>query len=189
MKIVEIKVYKFDELSKEVQEKVIEDFRNESYTHLDFFEDFCHDHLREKGFNNIDLIYSLSYCPGDGLSFSSDFNHDNLKQMFIDVLGKHKSRTADIIASYCDVGLNYNAGHYCYARRQDVDIILDGFDYPNIERIIDKVRTELEDLYMGECSYLQDKGYEELKYQQSDEYIIETIRANDYDFTEDGVIF
>lgn len=75
----QINIYKFDELSKEIQEKLIEkeiECQNEIYC-----EDFLHNDMQEEAKrllhkyfknNNVELnkiYYDLSYCQGSGAMF------------------------------------------------------------------------------------------------------------------------
>lgn len=61
MKTVTLDVFKFEELSPEVQEKVITDFReNAEYFDEGIIEDLTH-FLTDCGFSNFEIAYSLDY--------------------------------------------------------------------------------------------------------------------------------
>jgi hypothetical protein len=196
MRIIETKAYKFDELSEEAKGNAIENFRShqqQNGDYLFFFAENCSEQAKEKGFEEIDLTYSLSYCQGDGLSFSAK-EYTKLEELFIEVLGKGKEKTAKILAENCDVKIEKNRGHYCYASKNDVDIYLESYtssmncrNFDNCEDVVNQVRTNLENIYLELCKQLENEGYADIEYQDSDEAITESIEANEYEFTEDGI--
>lgn len=198
MRIAETKVFTFDELSQEAKEVAIEKQRQWQYEYgeyLHFFQDTCEEHIMRAGFNGIKLQYSLSYCQGDGLSFSAE-SYDNLEQIYLDILGKGKEKTAKILADNTTFQAKGNDGRYCFASKSDIDMYLENWnsainvtDTDNIDEVIEVALSRVEDIYMELCKELEDMGYAEIEYQNSDEVIIENIKANDYEFTEDGLIF
>lgn len=72
MRIIEKVVYKFEELGKGIQSKIIENWNNEESINLDFLVDNWKERIQEIGFNEVEIRYSLSYCQGDGASFKFD---------------------------------------------------------------------------------------------------------------------
>lgn len=195
MRIIETKAYKFDELSKEAKENAIEKFRNQQQQHgeyLYFFAESCSEQAKEKGFEEIDLTYSLSCSQGDGLSFSAK-EYTKLEELFNSVLGKGKEKTAKILAENCEVKIEKNQGHYCYASNSDVQIRLEGYssalnctNFDRCDEVVEKVEEMLINIYLELCKQLEKEGYADIEYQDSDEAIKETIEANEYEFTEDG---
>jgi hypothetical protein len=190
MKTIEIELYKFTELSDHAKNVAIEKERDHEIE-FDLFSDFCHEKISENGFKgNIKLQYSLSYSQGDGLSFSCDY-FDNLNALFIEILGTEKQKTIDFIINNCSLKINGNNGYYCYSSRNDIFLEFD--DYKGncylIHETVSKVESKLKDLYIDLCKELENKGYSEIEYQYSDEYITETLIENDYYFTIDGLIY
>ena len=112
MKTIEIKLYKFDELSDKAKEYAINkwiELENQNTDLLHFFSDYCAEQAEQKGFTNARVQYSLGYCQGDGLSFSSGFDIETLAKMF----EEHTTKTrAKLIAENCNVVINGNDGHY-----------------------------------------------------------------------------
>lgn len=191
MKIIETKVYPFSELNEEAKQVAIEQYRNtisQYINPLDMFNDDCIETLKEKGFEGIKLQYSLSYSQGDGLSFSAE--KYNIDQLLKSVLGENKEKTASIIKDNLTIVMKGNNGHYCFASKNDIDIYIEtGKDLPNIEDIIGKIRTMLENEYMSICKELENNGYAELEYRNSDDAIIEIIEDERYYFKENGKQF
>jgi hypothetical protein len=69
------KVYSFDELSPEIQERLIEEEREilseEDWWHESVIEDFKDD-MKEVGINDLEAEFTGFYSQGDGASFTSD---------------------------------------------------------------------------------------------------------------------
>ena len=194
MKIIETKVYQFDELNENAKQNAIENYRNNNDdVFLDFFKDDAKEQIENAGFKgNVSLSYSLSYCQGDGLSFSCD-SFDKLNDLFIEVLGTEKQKTIDCIINNCSFENKGNNGRYSYSSKKDICFELESFgtnyDKTNIENIVSQVETKIQDLYMDLCKDLEKQGYLEIEYQNSDEYITENLISNEYEFTENGNIF
>jgi hypothetical protein len=183
----------FDELSDDIKEKVIDNFREDKneYLNLDFFKEDCVYQLEEFGFVNPKIQYSLGYCQGDGLSFEAD-KYTKLKDLYLQELGKGKEYTAQLLADNSTFICTGNKGRYCYASTSDIDLYIDnrsymvGREYENIENIAQNVLHKLQDIYIDICSNLEKQGYDEIEYQLSDECIIEDIQCNEYEFTKEG---
>lgn len=192
MKTIEIELYKFTELSENAKNTAIEKHKENSEIFLDCFNESCYEQISENGFKgNIKLQYSLSGSQGDGLSFSCDY-FDNLNALFIEILGTEKQKTIDTILNNVSFKCNGNKGsYYCYSSKNDISLELDSYKGNNylIHEIVSKVESKLKDLYIDLCNQLEKKGYDDIEYQCSDDYIIETIIENDYYFTIDGKIY
>lgn len=190
MRTIETIVYKFDELSEAAQQRAIGDSRDKNTDSLHFFSDDCIEQIKEAGFYEPKLQYSLSYCQGDGLSFSAH-SYEKLKGIFSNILGDGKEKTAGFLAEKCHAEIKGNNGRYCFASRSDIDLYIDncnfyGNNIYNIERVVSEAREQLENIYLDLCEKLKKQGYDEIEYQSSDEFIKEEINANNYEFTEDG---
>ena len=192
MRIMETEVYTFDELSDGAKENAIEKFREDKeYLYLDHFYEDCVYQLKELGFVNPKIQYSLGYCQGDGLSFEAD-KYIRLEDLYIEELGKGKEYTAQLLADNSTFICTGNEGRYCYASTSDIDLYIENYnsaintDCENINNVVDVVRGKLEDLYIDICNDLEKQGYDEIEYQLSDECIIEDIQCNEYEFTEEG---
>lgn len=196
MKKIQLNIYQFSELSEEAKQIAIEDERENKYKHgeyLYFFKELCEERAKELGFNDIKLQYSLSYCQGDGLSFECK-EFTKLEELYLKVLGKGKEKTAKFLAENTWYQITGNKGHYCYASKSDVDLTIEWnckeYDLNgNVFEVEKQVREMLEQKYIDLCKELEDAGYKEIEYENSDECIIEDIEANEYEFTEDGKIY
>lgn len=197
MKTIEIQLFKFEELTPEAQQKAINDEMKHAYEYLnlDMFYDDATEQIKDAGFLNPVLSYSLSYSQGDGLSFKAD-RYEKLTELFVEVLGPGKEKTAKLLADNCTIILKGNTGHYAYAHRNQVDLYLENYtssinvvNTNNIDAVVNKVLTLLEDKYMLLCGQLEKQGYAEIEYLTGEENARETLICNDYDFTADGTIY
>lgn len=164
MKIKEIKVYEFKELEEKVKEKVLNNFRNDN--DYDFLEEDLEEYLKEMlekeniTYEDLKINYSLSYCQGDGFSFTGNFIYKN-----IPILIKRD-------------GFNY------YHERSTEIIILNEEDFKKMDFEI--FETDFKDLYYNICKKIEKMGYEMMEYEDSDESIKEIIEINEYTFRENG---
>ncbi len=184
-----INVYNFNELSQEAKNKAVEEFRNKFETDLYFFSYFAQNEIIEKGFyGKIDLQYSFGNSFGDGLSFSCEyFDTKRLAKIFENILGKRKQKTIDLIINNCNFNLFGNTGRYYYAHINDLEFIFDdNINAPNIIEVVKKVEDELKSIYVNLCKKLETDGYNEIEYQNSDEYTAELLEINEYEFLENG---
>lgn len=197
MKTIEIKLYKFNELSEQAQKIAIEKEQKYQYENSDLLFMFNEDiveQAKKKGFVNPKFQYSLNNCQGDGLSFSFE-KYEHLKDLFIKHLGKGKEKTAQLLEDNCTLKASGNNGHYCYASKSDVDLYLENYtsaintNCENINSVVSLVLSELENIYIDFCKQLEKKGYAEIDYLTSCNTCKENLIANYYDFTEDGSIY
>ena len=75
MKIVETKVYKFEELDEESQETTIENFRDINVEFFDWHDcelDYWKERLAEMGFMDAEIQFSGFWNQGDGASFTAN---------------------------------------------------------------------------------------------------------------------
>lgn len=182
MKTITYTVYTFDELSEEAKQKAIQEWRQSDPGHtLPFLSDNMNEWAREILLENEITLdktddsnkkkwcnfsekyfcyYSLSYCQGDGA--------------MIEFVGTWKNKY------YISTT---HSGHYYHSRSRNIDIeAIDG------SQVTNDVIDDFSELYDAMCKELAKRGYNEIDYNNSDEYISETLSANDYHFTQDGKI-
>lgn len=163
MKTKTINVYEYDELSEKAKEKVLNHFRENN--EFNFLSDELTESLKELLIDNkitfdkntLKCYYSLSYCQGDGLCFIGDFTYKN-----INIKIKHNS-------------------HYYYAK--STDIIFYNSEGKEVEN---KNTKHFINLYLVICKKLEDIGYKIIEEENSEEYIKELIKSNEYTFRENG---
>jgi len=159
-----ITLYNFDELSKEVQAKVLQNFRDDDECEYlpDDMQYYFKELARENNINviNSKIYYSLSYCQGDGAMFEGYFQWR---------------------------GYNVNikhAGRYYHYNSKDITITDDEGNDIDDGQIYEEFNT----LYVSICKELARYGYDCIDSHNSDENLIDMIQANNYLFTNKGVI-
>jgi len=191
-------IYKFEELSKDSQNKAINGFRNsEHYLSYDWWEytiDYWKASLNLLGFKNTEVRFSGFWSQGDGASFTCDY------------INKEEIINTIIMSDLCSVSTaeNYlkkfnNAEsflfefHFCIEKSSS-RYVHENTCFVNYENggseywsnIADELTISIESLRLILC----DKIYKDLKneyeYLMSRAAIIEHIGANDYEFTSDG---
>lgn len=169
MRTTTIKVYKFEELKPKIQEKVLNTFREqEDFSFLEGYlaEElkFLLDKHKIKEINKGNLLYSLSYCQGDGLRFEGTFFYKGIYYLI------------------------ESDNKYYYASLYDVKPFkIDKEGYK--EDIENKKTKQFISLYLNLCKELEKKGYDYIELLSSDENIKDNIEINNYEFYEDGDIF
>lgn len=197
-------VYSFDELSEEVQAKVLDKFRDTN-TNYDDWNDSIIDGWKEDlntiGFGDAEIMYSGFYSQGDGACFTSKwFNMDFLFKHFLEKYpsqSKLLNRLMKLFNSgkIWDSGSNiYHNFNYYHSRstslRFNIEIESKPFiEYPNVEEAI----NALEEMIIGEMVSLGNRIYKDLgdSYEElrSDEAVKESIIANDYEFHQGGDLY
>jgi hypothetical protein len=175
MKTKTYKVYKFNELTKEQKEKAIKNLWDINVRHNwdEWVLDEEKSRLEELGYSDIEIYYSGFYSQGDGASFTATGNIEKLVEK-----ASHK-KDIELIT------FHRLFNDYCPECSMMIDI-----DY-NTEKLPD-YRDTLEDNLLknarNEAKAIYKHLQNEYDYLTSDDAIIETILANDYDFREDGNI-
>lgn len=164
MKTIEIKVYKFDELDKQTKEKVIENYR---YINVEDFQ--WYDWIKDD-FNRLGLEIQ-----------EFDLGRRNYVKIYIE---NFEDTSNYIIKEFGDsVLIKQTAKNYLKELKEIVSNFKEDED-------IDREFEALDENYQHEfeadiLSYLRANYEQDI----SDEAVIDTIEANDYDFTTDGKIY
>ena len=164
MRTIEIKVYKFEELDKQTKEKVIDNYR-----YINVEDTFWYDFIKED-FNRLGLEIQ-----------AFDLDRGNYAKIYID---NFEDTSKNIIEEFGDsVPIKQTAKNYI----DEYNKIQANFkEDEDIERELEILDEEYQKEYSDDIlSYLR----AEYEYQITDEAIIETIKANDYDFTTNGKIY
>jgi len=189
MRTIEQKVFKFSELDKKVQEKVIEKwYEKEDYP---FLESDLEENLKcsEKNIfdNDFKLQYSLSYCQGDGLSIQGDIDKEKILNLLSEEL---KEKFKGKIYTLSSTG---NKGHYCYHSNQDIVYDLDLCDEDDYDEFYtlfeEEVLPIVQNIYNELCSTLEKDGYSILEYRMDIEEFSEFSGSNDYEYFENGKMY
>lgn len=176
MKTVKINTYTFNELSPEIQGKVLEKNRYIN-TDSDFWHESTLEHWKEKlkvqGFDEPKILFSGFGSQGDGACFTCS-NIDFEKVLN----GKYK--TVDVLSS-----ISHN-GRYYYAKSTEVQVNTG-------DTVTNEEHQQIESDIEAERERIGNEIYKDLEkdwdYYTSDEAIKETFEANDSEFLKDGTPF
>lgn len=181
-------VYKFAELSEDAQQTAIDEMRN--YDDYDFKDLWDSSKEAEKLY---DELHNIEGEISGARLYTWLIN--NFDRFWVDpiVYSKHK----DGSFKKSDYVYKYDCVKFRRSRIQTVNNLENcpltgvGYDYSFLQPIVDflknpdKHTTNLDLVLPDGESIAQD----EIDYQNTDAAIIETIEANDYDFTENGKLY
>lgn len=185
----------FDDCDKELQKKILDNYRYIETEWYDLLEnEYYVNMLAEYGFNcsRKDIDYDISYCQGSGASFRcSDIDWSIvLKDMDL----RHKKWWCEYLKD-CGVSIKDNMSRYSHEMTKYIDTencVLDyrgaEHDYPHLSREFDRILAYAEDRRLSACYKLYHDLEEEYEGLTSDEYVAETLRCNEYYFNERGEI-
>ena len=184
MRTITKNVYTFDELSDKSKQKVFDFFREtEDYFLLD---EILQDKLSFlfPGFEK--LSYSLGYSQGDGFSFTGGFSGKEIKTLLTLIDPSYKT------PSFIDnLYMNITRINYHYSHERSVETEIDFNDYNHEitekeEKIISEIKSIIENYRIKTCKELEKIGYNYIEELKSEEYIIENINLNEYEFYSNG---
>jgi len=171
MKTVSINLYKYEELSKEVQEKVFNEFADSiEYYDDGIIEDMTH------------LLMALGFQEGVNISYSLDYSHYPFA-LVTGTFEKNDFTKAKQLFSEAEVE---EFGLVELAEKLSVDT----FE-------MDEISTQMDEEFADDVLYFMNKVNtfifkqieQHYEYYYSNESTLECLLAADCDFTEDGVVF
>ena len=175
MKEITIKAYTFEELSKDVQERLVKEFRSEC-CYNDDLEDYLRERLKELTGLSFNLEYSLNYLQRDGLRFTGRIEGEEINKLPFSLLVKDVESTIIKIIPY---GAEY-----------DVDIDIDASESYDYQEYTDeeweKLQEVVEEWYKSVRDTLEKEGYKYIEEMESDEYIRECLIALENLYMADG---
>jgi hypothetical protein len=201
MKTVELKLYKFDELSEKAQAKAIE--KNRDINVEDHWHDFVTDEwvdeiIPGRGFKATNTAFTGFWSQGDGAMFEYDGINDDLFNEFLDSLGLSPMRTEWIKTQIYVSVSGKQSGRYCHEKSCSHSIYWEvnngDLHYStNFHQWLMSFAGDFEafivDKYEDICRDLYNALEESYDYLTDDRQVAETLYANDYDFTEDGDMY
>ena len=191
-RIHETILYKFDELSTQAKKRAIISFQeDDSYLYYDWYQDTINDFetiLELIGYYNITCYFSGFYSQGDGACFSARFSREKRCLQKVKSYCPKEEKILDIveqIQSEIPLHEEYeikHSGHYYHEYCTNVYYLGDDEKAEQLdERFLELSRQLMRILY--------EKLNTEYDYLNSDEAITEYIKANNYEFTEDGKLY
>ena len=199
----EYEVYKFNELEKEVQEKVLKRYTESEY---DFYIDnelyddmvnLTQNTLENyfKGAEYQEIYYDLSYSQGSGAMVEFNIDLKDLNNKYKMLTDEEVKKCSDI--GYTNIKVYHNNSHYCHERTFDID----WNDYTmysyiseyceNIEKVQKNIDAMIE-LFREDIVLMNEEiaceGYKILENEASFEKMAME-RINELEFLSDGSVF
>lgn len=199
MRIMETKVYTFDELSESAKKKAIDKLRdiNTDYEWYDGTIENITLFLEILGFSEVVISFSGFWSQGDGASFTGKYRFNAEWEKALNEHFPNDGKWKEFgIALECaskylqkrgegciEAEISRSTHHYCHENTVSFNVYSSEDRYANIP-------DDEEDSFVDTCKNIMRHIYKELgeeyRYLSSDEVVIETIKANEYEFTEDG---
>lgn len=211
-KVIELTVYTFDELDERIKQRVLEKYRDLNVD--DNWWDYTYEDVVRMGavlgieigertqssthgrtWKETDIYFQCNSSQGDGASFAGTYNYkpDAVTQIAIEAPeDKELLRIAQElqvaqVTGVVKYGTSFSAtisheGHSFSLGVVTHDVNDDGsdtYDYEDVHAAIVEAMNDFAD-------WIHKQLVAEQGYQMSDEAVIETIRANEWKFDEDG---
>jgi hypothetical protein len=196
MKTKTINIYEFSELSEEAKQKAVENNRDIVIAHD--WSSFVIEEIKKQNsdyFTIENIYFSGFWSQGDGAMFEYSCITEKLYFEAVESLSLPNWKKAILKNGYHSAKGKHR-GHYYHEKccLHDIHIETDnGMQYyKNIERLFyeneDLICDYVIEKYEELCREIYEKLENEYNCQTSDEVIIETIEANNYEFDVDGNI-
>lgn len=194
MEKINVNVYKFDELSKDVKEKLIEknryiytDFDWYSVIYDDFSENIKQDYGIEVNIENIKFSGFYSQC--DGASFTVDDIPAEILLKLFKITVPH--RLENLFCESVNFSIKRKTCRYCHENTVAADFENNSdYNYPRIynlfDKLAEKIIAELEKLKNKLCETLYHDLESEYEFLTSDNVIKEWILDQDDYYFSDG---
>lgn len=188
MRTVQIELYKFDELSEEAKERAIEQERNNIYEYglqhvTDMLNESFKEELKELSIIDVALTWDCSYSQGDCFNISGKVDTYNIDN-FLTKIGLEQY--ADLSKHIYRISIKENTVYL----EQDIDINSDDEIGEIIEEKISAKLYELEEEIQERITELardlHKRAYEAYEYETSNDNIIDSLKINEVEFTENG---
>lgn len=204
MKTIEVKIYNYDELNPKAQERARDWFREVTTgdNHwARFVLDSAKDFLGMMGFSNITIYYSGFSSQGDGACFVGTWQPSETKKAKAFKDFSEENEILPIAVEFERLATAYplatasitHRDHYCHERSVD-------YDFDSGKEYLEEGKEFDEKAWNSFCEDFRDNCREVMRWiyknlednyedSVSNKAVAEDIRANEYEFTEDGKRF
>jgi len=192
-RFVKIPINYFDELSKEVQEKIIESELGQSFASFDadcsikYILDEWGEKLYNLGFENSEILYNIGFSQGDGACFTTKYvNLLKLAQAYNRIFNLVGEKDEDSLACL-NIEINQSGR---YSHENSIYCHIEYNSYNDEDEFLDEEIEDLERAILSIAKELSREIYKEMSESvlgcYDPENIAEGIRANDCIFDSLG---
>jgi hypothetical protein len=189
------KVYSFSELSESAKQKALEQFYdiNTSYEWHDDITDMAKEVGRLLGIEIENVWFSGFSSQGDGACFEGRYSYQKGGVQAVKEYREDKElhQIAERLQSvqkrhFYQLSANVeHRGHYYHEMCTDIDVYKDGnYMYSESEQ---EAEEEIKDILRDFMRWIYSRLEKEYDYRTSEEAIIESIEANNYQFLASGI--
>jgi len=195
------KVFTFNELSKEVQSKVLDKHRNWNVESIDWWDgiyEVFYEDLEEKGFSDCKIWFSGFGSQGDGASFEcKSFDIAKLIQALETRIDnkrfKQYQRFITKLNSFGLFGVTITAGRTNYSHERSRKLTIDSSYMPHklkrLNKLVNSLEEDLEELRLDLSRKIYKDLNSEYDYLTRDETLKESLEINGMEFLEDGKVY
>jgi len=194
MQTISVKLFSINELSENAKKKAIEKERSNCDVFLDPTVEYIEEILTCLGFESPKIAYSGFSSQGDGLSFTCD--NWQYKKGMLGKLGKitqelcflDVSKQLQVMAKNTGYKLQFSVKRISNFYSHENTVQIDNSPYSDFSLSDDQdgILTNLKNSLCRAFYKMLEAGYD---YQLTDEYIIESLLANDVLFLESGKVW
>lgn len=194
MREVKQNIYLFNELDEEIQNKIMEnemEFWMEGRCE-EFYRDFILE-LNDVGFSELEPLYSLGYCQGDGCCVEGKIylnevleNKDIMENFSKDEIRRLKYIDCEVEN---EIKIEHNSNYYYHANTMSfyanvyVNTYTHGKNWELMIDVFDKLEGVLADYFMALCNRMEEVGYEMIYDRDG---LREWLEESDDEYYEDG---
>lgn len=185
MQTKEYTVFSFDELNEEAKQKAIDSLRdiNIDYYWAEVTIWNAKDKLEALGYKDIEVFYSGFYSQGDGACFEAKV--DISTWLKAHKMGNKFRVLYNNAQDLCSIEIKHS-GHYYHENSMVVDGTLYDHSNEQLGRQFDSVVEMIEKEIVELAKEIYKELENEYECRMTDEAVIDTINANEYEFLENG---
>lgn len=196
MRTKEIQAYEFAELDEITKANVVEKHREINVNYYgwnDYIDEDFANILQILGYSDIKTYYSGFWSQGDGASFIAKWSYE---KQSVNKIAEYAPKDTELhriarrlqeISKHNLYQLNArltNRGHYCH----EYTMLIDYIERNNGYKIAEDTDTQFLELSRDLARWYYKRLQEDYEYLTTDEAVIETILANEYEFDKQGEI-
>lgn len=191
MRTIQVNAYKFDELSKEAQDKVVEWFKDINVQH-DWYDFIYEDAKQVASLMGIDIhriFFSGFWSQGDGACFEGEYSYKKGSVKAVKEYAPTDETLHSIAESLSSIQKNRfyklsakvsHSGRYYHSRCTTIHVYEDG-NYTS-----DENESLVSECLRDMMNWIYSQLEKEYEWQTERVAIEESIRSNGYEFTADG---
>lgn len=195
MKTTTINLYTFDELSKDVQAKVLDKYRdiNTDIDTLGWYPDLTSEKekaLYDLGYVDAKIKFSGFGSQGDGASFTASVDLPTVCKLLKIELPQSFLDWCDDEGASLEVvrGTGYISNHYFHENTVSAEMQNAYYSPEQFDNLIAELENKVTADVREESKKIYRAIEEDYTYHTSDENVADTIRANEYMFEADGTM-